>query len=596
MNKYCTLLWMIFACFSAMGQENGFAKSKDGTEIYFQTSGQGKPILVINGGPGFSSEGFLPLANEIADLGYQAILFDQRGTGKSGMEVVDSSTVSLELMAQDMEAIRHHLKIDEWILFGHSFGGMLANFYTSRYPQRVSAIIHSSSGGMDLVLLHNSRNNLEAHLLDWEVDSLRYWRNQFYEHRTLENRRKFNQFLARAYVVSKEFVPQVSERLMVGKLGLNRLVWQDLNRINFDCKPALRSFQNPVLIIQGKQDVIPESIAIKASEVFENSRMVILDQCAHYGWLDQNELYLNEIERFLLSLKREEQTEQGCWINGREIKQSAMKNWVDSLDGFAQDQAWSYSDFGQLLLCLQKGGVVHPNLDFHLGGYFLSLNPLDTSGIQYYRNCIAVGFQEAISYFNIAAAYMNCGMELAYSDSTNSALIAEQSSLFKQAEDNLWASFYAGNRHVIFTLGRLQQFIRGEGQKMEPELEVLPDSMGVYVYLRDCGEFGGHVESIEFNKKEDNLFIGKFWADSVYCDYEEARLPMEAGLNGKESHIHKRELTGFIKAFLALEQGDAFSNAPKEIAFLNKGKVLLIQLDLSWDEYLKMRRKWFGKL
>lgn len=240
----------------------------DGGEIHYQIIGEGETVLIINGGPGFSSEGFACIAGEIAALGYRTVLFDQRGTGRSTLDVIDSTTVTMDLMARDIEHIRKDLGMEEWVLFGHSFGGMLANYYTSKYPERVKAIIHSSSGGVDLQLREGARGNLYSRLTEEEVDSLNYWRGQLGEAATVLNRRNYNRFLASAYVYNKEHVPAINERLMQGDLSLNRMVWDDMFRIGFDCKEALRSFDKPVLILQGKQDVIPADLGHLADSVF----------------------------------------------------------------------------------------------------------------------------------------------------------------------------------------------------------------------------------------------------------------------------------------------------------------------------------------
>lgn len=292
---------LILLTYTVNGQTSGYAKSKD-VEIYYHTFGQGEPILIINGGPGFNSDGFEGLAKMIASLGYQTILFDQRGTGKSNLNILDSNTITMELMAKDIEAIRNKLHIKNWIVLGHSFGGIMAYYYATKYPSSITAMIQSASGGIDLFLLENSQRNLYSQLTEEEIDSLHYWRQQFRSSNSEGDRFKFNQYLASAYVYDKKHIPVVCDRLMQGNLYLNGLVWSDLRSINYDCKSALKSFKKPILIIQGEQDVIPKELAYRADNVFENSKLVFLNKCGHYGWLDQKQSYLNEIHEFLLSI------------------------------------------------------------------------------------------------------------------------------------------------------------------------------------------------------------------------------------------------------------------------------------------------------
>lgn len=301
MKIFAYLLFILVFTNIVKGQEFRYIDIAGG-KIHYKIIGEGKHILIINGGPGFSSEGFLSIAKEIAELGFATILYDQRGTGKSTLTTIDSTTITMDLMVQDIELIRKDLGLSSFILFGHSFGGMLANYYTSKFPNNVSAIIHSSSGGLDLQLIENAQGNLYARLTEQEIDSLNFWRGQLQINNTALNRIKFNQYLASAYVYHKNLIPVVSNRLMQGNLNLNRMVWNDLFSINFDCKPTLRTFDKPVLILQGKQDIIPQSLALTADSVFAKSNLFFIENCGHYGWLDQKETYLNHIKNFLNTL------------------------------------------------------------------------------------------------------------------------------------------------------------------------------------------------------------------------------------------------------------------------------------------------------
>ena len=76
-----------------------------------------------------------------------------------------------------------------------------------------------------------------------------------------------------------------------------------MRRINYDCKEEMKTYNGLVLILQGKNDIIPVELAKSAHEVLPNSSLVLLDQCGHYGWLDQKEKYYKAIEEFLDSAK-----------------------------------------------------------------------------------------------------------------------------------------------------------------------------------------------------------------------------------------------------------------------------------------------------
>jgi len=284
--------------FQTYAQKDGFAQS-DGVKIYYRTFGTGTPILIINGGPGLNSDGFVDLAKTLSAQN-QTIIYDQRGTGKSLMQKIDASSITMELMIDDIENLRKELKIERWIILGHSFGGMLASYYATIHPSRIISMILSSSGGIDLDLLSYVAKNINARLTPQQQDSASYWSQKINNGDTSYFARwQRAKVLANAYVYDKKYALPIAERLTQSDLRVNNLIWQNMQKIKFNCAPKLSTFTKPVLIIQGKQDIIEEWTSQKANKILKNSKLVILDHCVHYGWLDNRDMYLSEVEKFI---------------------------------------------------------------------------------------------------------------------------------------------------------------------------------------------------------------------------------------------------------------------------------------------------------
>lgn len=283
-----------------LGQQSATAISTDGAKIYYKTFGKGQPVLIINGGPGMNSDGFEGLAVSLSQH-FMTIIYDQRGTGKSVLEVVDGTTITMDLMLSDIESIRKHLGLKSWSVLGHSFGGMVASSYATEYPDKIDNIVLSSSGGINLKLLDYFRESLHSKLTAIQLDSVNYWERKIAagetDHYTRLQRGKY---LAPAYVMDPVYYPVIAERLTQGNGTINQLMWDDLRKQNFDCAAKLKSYLGPVLIIQGKQDIVRPSTAEEAHKAFLNSRIVYMDQCIHYGWLDNPEVYFREVIQFLL--------------------------------------------------------------------------------------------------------------------------------------------------------------------------------------------------------------------------------------------------------------------------------------------------------
>jgi len=268
--------------------------------IHYQVFGNGTPMLIINGGPGMNSDGFQSLAKRFGQS-KMAIIYDQRGTGKSKLSEINSSTINIDSMVNDIEILRNHLNIENWIVFGHSFGGMLGSYYASKFPDRIKALILSSSGGINMDLF--SHIDIQSRLSVTDRDSLSYWNAKISEGDSSQyTRLQRGKLLAPAYVYDKSNVPTIAYRLTQGNSEVNRLVYQSMRAINFDCTEALKKFESPVLIIQGKQDIIPESVGTYAKDVFPNSTFILVDNCVHYGWLDNPKSYFKSIFQFLESI------------------------------------------------------------------------------------------------------------------------------------------------------------------------------------------------------------------------------------------------------------------------------------------------------
>lgn len=111
-----------------------------GHALHFEECGSqiGKPALVLHGGPG---AGISPVMRRFHDPRlYRIVLFDQRGCGRSLPHASIDNNTTWDLVA-DIEALREHLGIERWQVFGGSWGSALALTYAQTHPDRVSELI-----------------------------------------------------------------------------------------------------------------------------------------------------------------------------------------------------------------------------------------------------------------------------------------------------------------------------------------------------------------------------------------------------------------------------------------------------------------------
>jgi proline iminopeptidase len=128
--------------------DQGLLDVGDDNLVYWETCGNpdGKPAVMVHGGPG---QGCVPRMRRMFDpRRYRAVLFDQRGCGRSKPHASDPAITmrhnTTDHLVADMERLREHLGIDRWLVTGGSWGTTLALVYAERYPHRVSEIMVSA--------------------------------------------------------------------------------------------------------------------------------------------------------------------------------------------------------------------------------------------------------------------------------------------------------------------------------------------------------------------------------------------------------------------------------------------------------------------
>lgn len=111
-----------------------------GHRLYVEQAGTAGtiPVVVVHGGPG---AGFSEQLRRFFDPEhFHIILYDQRGAGRSEPHAELHQNDSQQLV-EDMERLRQHLGLENWVLFGGSWGATLSLLYAQAYPHRCLALI-----------------------------------------------------------------------------------------------------------------------------------------------------------------------------------------------------------------------------------------------------------------------------------------------------------------------------------------------------------------------------------------------------------------------------------------------------------------------
>lgn len=124
----------------------------NGARIFFDTVGpklvpdgermvERPTLIVMHGGPGFDHSTMRPYFDRFADT-HQVLYLDHRGNGRSSG---GPETWNLAQWGDDVKGLCDALGIDKPVVFGQSFGGMVAIAYAARHPGHPSKVVFSST-------------------------------------------------------------------------------------------------------------------------------------------------------------------------------------------------------------------------------------------------------------------------------------------------------------------------------------------------------------------------------------------------------------------------------------------------------------------
>lgn len=296
--KLVCFILLTFLNFNVKGQNSGYVDSGD-LQIHYTEYGKGIPVALLAGGPGASSNLMMPIIEELKNE-YRFILIDQRATGKSHLENIDSTTITLDKYIEDINNVRKSLHIKEWVVLGHSWGGGLAMAVATKYPETVSNLILVGSFGIDLNFMKYSFDNLKYSKED--LDNYKYWGDST----RMKNNPKLASYeryriVAKPRVYNKSTVNKIMQKYVFepNQTKVIDLMINNLKTIKYDLKPQLKKFYRPSLIIQGRQGWLGGWTAFTIQQTIPNCKIEFIEKCGHYPYHEQPEAFFKVLRKYL---------------------------------------------------------------------------------------------------------------------------------------------------------------------------------------------------------------------------------------------------------------------------------------------------------
>ena len=280
--------------------KEGTFQSFDGTKIYYETDGEGLPLIFCYGVVCNSRQ--WKFQSKHFRKKYQIIHFDYRGHNKSGMPQ-KSENLTIEACTKDLNLLFEKLNITSAVLLGHSMGVNVIFQFAALYPEKVKALISVCGTVLNPF---KTMFNTDLSLAGFEFLKLAYL--------------KFPELFPKIW---EKTVPSPVSHFLTGILGFNYQLTkkeevknylegvakqptetffyflQEMSRFPGD--KILQKITAPTLIIGGQRDLITpiKNQYFIYRKLRKNAQFLKVPQGSHCSHMDMPELVNLKIEKFL---------------------------------------------------------------------------------------------------------------------------------------------------------------------------------------------------------------------------------------------------------------------------------------------------------
>lgn len=265
------------------------AVAVDGAELAARSAAPLDPsltIIALHGGPGVSSH-YMRDLERFSAHGYRLVTYDQRGVGESELPSPD---FTMDAYARDLAAVQDAAAESSVVIFGHSWGGLLALNYAALQPERVRALVLFGSAPPTRSALSRAARLFEARLRELQQGGI--------VPDPLPQGERYLRALQPVYFSDPTSpLPEPLQQLQYSR-RINVRTWAALG--NYDYRDRLEALEMPLLFFYGSDDPFGVEMGRATLEALPNASLeeVWLEDCGHY-WFECPQPFERELLRFL---------------------------------------------------------------------------------------------------------------------------------------------------------------------------------------------------------------------------------------------------------------------------------------------------------
>jgi proline iminopeptidase len=268
----------------------------DGGRIWYRAVGMGTgtPVILLHGGPGFSSY----YLKSLEGLGNDRLVvrYDQLGGGKSD-RIEDTTKFTIPHFVQELDSLRSHLGLQKVDLYGHSWGTILAVEYYRAHPEHVASLVLASAA-LDIPAWERNAKRLLGTLPDSMQRAVREREaahdyqaalGEFYSRYVWRHpvEADLDSTMATVNEAIYNYMQGASEFTITGTLK------------DYDAKPFLPKIRVPVLYTVGEFDEANPDLVRGFAKLTPDARVAVIPGAAHITTWDNPEANLKAVRDFL---------------------------------------------------------------------------------------------------------------------------------------------------------------------------------------------------------------------------------------------------------------------------------------------------------
>ena len=274
----------------------------DSVHLTYYTKGSGTPMLIIPGGPGYAASYLFSLADSLdkelahhtkSPLHFTYIIPDLRGTGKSTIAPGDiDRKVNFDKVITDLEELKNKLGFEHWAVTGHSFGGLLAEYYAVTFPASVDhMVLLSSPDPVSYGWSSNIEGNAQIRLTKKELAQLDKLQLLMAKGNKMDSLKlQYDMVMLPAYIFNREQTNNVLAAMKT--LAVNMQVFSkmagDLFTKDKLIAAGLPKLKMPVLIMHGRMDPMGEGAAYENQKLLPEASLRLLGNTGHFCWIENS--------------------------------------------------------------------------------------------------------------------------------------------------------------------------------------------------------------------------------------------------------------------------------------------------------------------